>query len=168
LFLPLAELSGIDIGLHYSYLTCGGGSTFEDWFGVNGTAASSFDLEDLADIVEDYIKALRNDIEDTYLEYSDLTTSCDHSHTGCPCSTCVPTAGWGTGVSVDFDSTMLKEHATTPVTARSTCLSETMHTYFTKIAGTEYHDMSKFANLYGGACCVAGPTRSMSSRAMSS
>jgi hypothetical protein len=136
--------------LYYSYLTCGGGSTFEDWFGVNGTSASSYNLDDLADVVETYIKSLRSDIEDTYTEYASLTTSCNTSHTGCPCSTCELTEGWGTGVSVDFDNTMVKAHATTPITARSTCLSQTMHTYFAKIAGAEYYDQSKFANLYGG------------------
>jgi hypothetical protein len=139
-------------GLQYSYETCGGESTFEDWFGVNGTSASSYNLEDLADVVEDYIKSLRRDIEDTYQEYATLTDTCDTSHSGCPCSSCELTAGWGAGISVDFDATMFKAHATTPATARSTCLSETMHTYFAKIAGSEYHDTSKFANLYGGTC----------------
>ena len=52
---------------------------------------------------------------------------------------------------MDFDATMLKAHSTTPITSRSTCLSQTMHSYFMKIAGKEYHDPAKFANLYGGA-----------------
>ena len=140
----------IPIGLEYSYLTCGGGSTFEDWFGVNGTSASSYNLDDLADVVETYIKSLRRDIEETYVELNAVTTSCDVTHTGCPCSTCELTAGWGTGVSVDFDATMFKAHATTTATPRSTCLSDSMHSFFMKIAGAEYYDQSKFANLYGG------------------
>lgn len=153
------------IGLYYSYVTCGTDSTFEDWFGVNGTAASSNNLDDLADVVEDYIKALRTDIEDTYQEYSTLTTSCENTHTGCPCSTCELTPGWGAGIMVDFDSTMFKPHAVTPATPRSTCLSQSMHSFFTKIAGSEYHDTSKFANLYGGVyvlhatCCFVSMYR---------
>jgi hypothetical protein len=137
-------------GLKYSYETCGGESTFEDWFGVNGTGSSTFDLVDLADIVETYIASLRRDIEETYLELESVSTVCMNSHDGCSCNNCVLTDGWGSGVSVDFDATMLKPHSTQPVTARSSCLSESMHSFFMKIAGTEYHDTSKFANLYGG------------------
>lgn len=137
-------------GYHYSYETCGGESTFENWFGVNGTSATSYQLEDLADVVETYIKSLRRDIEDTYVELKSVTSYCDHSHTGCPCTDCEFTSGWGT--DVNFDATMLKAHATTPVTARSTCLSAAMHTFFMKIAGSEYHDPTQFANLYGGKC----------------
>jgi hypothetical protein len=137
-------------GLEYSYETCGGESTFEDWFGENGTSASSFNLDDLADVVEGYIASLRRDIEETYQEYKDLSYFCDHSQTGCPCDDCVVTEGWGAGIAVDFDATMLKPHATTPVTPRSTCLSQSMHSFFMKIAGSEYYDTSKFANLYAG------------------
>ena len=148
LFLIQFLYVSVKTGLQYSYETCGTGSTFVDWFGVNGSSASSFRLDDLADVVENYISALRRDIEETYVESGDITTFCDHSQTGCPCDDCPVTEGWGTGV--DFDATMLKPHATTPLTARSSCLSQTMNTYFSKIAATEYHDTSKFANLYGG------------------
>mmetsp|Transcript_34583 Transcript_34583/g.64529 ORF Transcript_34583/g.64529 Transcript_34583/m.64529 type:complete len:847 (+) Transcript_34583:126-2666(+) len=145
-----STLSGVfpQSGLEYSYETCGGESTFENWFGVNGTGSSSFDLDDLADVVETYIASLRREIQDTYTEYGQISVTCDHSQTGCPCDDCVYTSGWGT--SVDFDATMLKPHATTPVTARSTCLSESMHSFFMKIAGSEYYDHNQFANLYGG------------------
>ena len=139
-------------GLHYSYETCGGESTFDSWFGANGTGASTYSLSDLADVVETYVLSLRRDIESSYTELEGVSTYCDHSHTGCPCSTCSAASGWGTGVTVDFSATMLKEHATTPVTARTTCLSQSMHAYFMKIAGAEYYDRTKFANLYGGQC----------------
>ena len=135
--------------MHYSYETCGDQSTFEDWFGVNGTGSSSYDLDDLADVVEDYIKSLRRDIEGTYVDMGEhLTSSCPYSDTGCPCNDCVFTSGWG--MAVDFDATMLVPHASTAVTDRTSCLYQPIHSFFMKIAGAEYHDTSNFANLYGG------------------
>lgn len=93
--------------------------------------------------------SLRHDIESTYVELGDITSPCTYTDTGCPCNDCVATTGWG-GNSVDFDATMLKEHATTPISDRTTCLSQSMHSFFLKIAGTEYYDTSNFANLYAG------------------
>ena len=116
---------------------------------MNGTEASVFDLDELADVVEGYILSLRRDIEETYVEMAGITSPCTITDTGCPCNSCVVTDGWG-GLGVDFDATMLKEHPTTPITDRTTCLSQSMHTFFMKIAGTEYHDTSNFANLYAG------------------
>jgi hypothetical protein len=139
--------------LFYSFQTCGSNGTFNEWFDNNN---NGHNLEDLADVVENYVESLRSNLEMEYITLASATSLDCNTTSSCPCSNCACvsndcslTTGWK-DQKVDFVSTIFVPHAITPPSSRSECLANTAGIYFTNIASVEYQDTHHVGTLYGG------------------
>jgi hypothetical protein len=147
--LPLKYASGYfpASGLYYSFQTCGDTGTFDEWFNDSGDDDGTHELVDMADLVENYVLTIRNNLQDDYAEFSGVSSPCDYD-SSCPCDTCEANADWGG--SVGFTTTILVPEADTTPLASTTCMAQTLRSYFLKVAGAEYQDASVFGTLYAG------------------
>jgi hypothetical protein len=142
----LQYVSGVfpDSGLIYSSEACGNNGTYSDYF----TTGSGYNLSDLADVVEDYVEKLARDLEFSILE-KEFTSTCPYTGS-CPCDSCAAAPNWN--VDVDFTKTLLKpfHDDDSSVSVLSSCLSQDIDGFFSRVAGREYQNASEFATLYAG------------------
>jgi len=146
--LPLKYLSGFFplSGLYYSYQQCGNTGTFNAWFN-NNTDNTNHTLADLADVVEDYVLSIRNNLQSDQSEFKSITSACSND-AACGCTNCAINTDWGE--SVDFTTAVIVPNPVVPVTDATTCLASVARSYFLKVAAAEYQDATKVGYLYAG------------------
>jgi len=134
--------------LCYSYQTCGGNSTFEDWYG-NTTGYRT--VNDLKEVVEVYLLELKEEIEKDFKDFDSMD---DEDRTGCTngvnclcrCESCVEEESWG-NEKVDFTRAGFTPTLSAPVDS-SVCLTNKMQAFFAKTALKEYTDKNRIAYIY--------------------
>lgn len=143
--LPLKYLSGYfpESGLYYSFQTCGNEGTFFDWFSDGDD--DSYELVDLADLIETYVSTIRDIIEADYVETAAVTSACPYA-VSCGCESCESNADWGEDVSFTTGTLVPKES----VLDSTTCMASTLNSYFLRIAGAEYQDSSNIGFMLAG------------------
>lgn len=130
--------------LYYSYTTCGSQNSFSTWVeggGINGTAN---EILSLVQLVEGYTRASRDAIEKEYKEAEDLASKTCTVTSGCECTACKVSDGWGS-FEVDFPDTMV---LTTSNAFR--CLAKMIKDTYIRVANLEYDDPTRVGYLYYG------------------
>mmetsp|Transcript_2887 Transcript_2887/g.8347 ORF Transcript_2887/g.8347 Transcript_2887/m.8347 type:complete len:572 (+) Transcript_2887:167-1882(+) len=134
--------------LYFSYQACGAANTFSNWFHDAGNASSTRTIEDVVELVENYVFSIRDHIESELTAIAD-DGSCSMNSCDCDEDTCKTRKGWG-DEPVDLSATMFKTDADENKTKLSECMASVASSVFNRVAGLEYADATRPGFLYAG------------------